>query len=493
VKHTKIDIDRDIQAPKEFQQTKSESPRPPKTPEFSPVAEDITPLKTRIVTIAARNTPLRDVLHAISQAASLNLVLERGVDPEAKVNLTLTNVTAEYALNTVFSSVDYFYTVKENMLVVKALDTRMFELGHPALEQKYTIDVGGDILAGATSGGAGSSGGGGASGTGVKGNITQNTKGDDIAFKFWDAIERSISNLLSISPSAGSTESGGTSSQSFSVNRLTGTVVVTGTKQTIDKVERYLDTIKKVINRQVLVEAKIIEVQLNNNFKFGIDWSYISGDLDLSTRNFANVVGAADPAVRVGVTTAKFNPVLQALEQQGDVRVLSNPRLNIMNGQTALLSVGRNVSFISRVETSTLSGGGAVSQSFSVQTGSVLSGIMIGLVPYINENGEISLTITPIVSNLVELKDAPIGSALSNQVVVSLPTVDLRELSTTVKVWDGQTVIIGGLISRTESLQDNQVPFFGNIPVLGLLFKKREMQHQRNELVVLLQPFLVSR
>ncbi|MCX5810970.1 MAG: pilus (MSHA type) biogenesis protein MshL [Proteobacteria bacterium] len=478
---TKIDIKREIKIPEEFKGTKAEAPSPLKIPDFMPATEDVTPLKTRIVNITARNTPLRDVLHVIAEAASLNVVMEKGVDPETPVNITLKNVTAEHALRTIFGSVDFFYVFKENMLYVRATDTRIFELGHPALEQKYSIDVGGDMLAGATSSasGGGSSGGG---GTGVKGSITQTVKSDDTAFKFWEAIEKSISTILGTKESATSTQ------QTFSLNRLAGSIIVTASKKDLDRVEQYINNLRMIIGRQVLVEAKIIEVQLNDNFKLGIDWSYITSDVDITTKNFASIVPATGPLLKIAVTDHRFAPVLQALQQQGEVRILSNPRINIMNGQTALLSVGRNTSFISKVETTT-TGGIAPVTTYSVQTSSILSGILIGIVPYINERGEITLTVTPIISKLQDLKEKSVGTSIQ----ISLPIVDLKELSTTVKVMNGQTIIIGGLIEKQESVQDDQVPFLGNIPLLGYFFKSRNKQDTKNELVVLLQPFLVGK
>jgi MSHA type pilus biogenesis protein MshL len=479
-RQTKVTIPREVKIPEEFRTTKSAAPPALKTPDFVPAGEDATPLKTRIVNIAARNTPLREVLHVVAEATSLNLVMESDVDPETPVNITLKNVTAEYALKTIFNSIDYFYTLKDNMLFIKALDTRIFELGRPALEQKYSIDVGGDMLAGATST---TGGGGGGTGVGVKGSITQGTKSDDAAFKFWEAVEKFLSNNLE------AREGASTVKKSFTVNRLAGSIIVTASKKDLERVESYLNNLKAIIGRQVLVEAKIIEVQLNDNFKLGIDWSYITSDMNLSTSNFASVVPSAGPLVRIAVTDTRFAPILQALETQGEVRTLSNPRVGIMNGHTALLSVGTNTSFISKIDSTTIGGITPVT-TFSVQTSSILSGILVGIVPYINENGEISLTVTPIISNLVDLKEKNVGS---NQIQISLPTVDLRELSTTVKVLDGQTIIIGGLIQKTENLQDNQVPFMGNIPLLGYFFKSRNKQDTRSELVVLLQPFLVNK
>jgi type II secretory pathway component GspD/PulD (secretin) len=165
-----------------------------------------------------------------------------------------------------------------------------------------------------------------------------------------------------------------------------------------------------------------------------------------------------------------------------------------MNGQTSLLCVGRKQSFISKAETTfnAAAAGTLGTTTFTVETSSVLTGIIIGIVPYVSANGEISLTITPITSDLVQLTPRRFGGVGSNQVEIDLPTVDIRELSTTVKVRNGQLVILGGLISKRESLTDNQVPVFGDIPVFGMLFKSRNKVAQKSELVVLLQPTIVS-
>ncbi|MCL4456000.1 MAG: pilus (MSHA type) biogenesis protein MshL [Nitrospirae bacterium] len=497
------DIKREIQIPKEAQEVKPDRPPPsePKMPDFMPVTEDVSPLKTRIVDIKARNTPLRDVLYVISEATGINLVMERGVNAETPISLTLKNMSAEDALNTIFSSVDYFYSIKDNILFVKAVDTRIFELGHPAVLQTYSVDVGGDILGGAIGSLAGGSTSGGS--TNIKGNITQNTKSDTTAFNFWDAIEKSIASILgaaqpTATPAAGATiTTAAPSQQSYTVNRLTGTIVVTSSKRNIERVEQYLNTVRKVINRQVLVEAKIIEVQLSEGLKYGIDWTFVNrtlgdGQISLTSPGFTGVVPLTSPYLNLGVTRgANFTSLLKALQSQGDVRTLSNPRVNIMNGQTALLSVGRNQSFISKVETITTTGTTPTS-TFTVTTSNILSGIMIGIVPYINENGEISMTITPIISDLIKLEDKTLGSG-TNQTQISLPTVDLRELSTTVKVRDGQMVVIGGLISKRESVSDYKIPGLGDVPLLGEAFKNRDKAESRSELVIVLQPILISR
>jgi hypothetical protein len=201
-----MNIKNEIQIPEKFREKKDEKPvvaPPPKTPDFVPATTDVSPLRTRIVDVIARRTPLRDVLYAIANATSLNLVMEKGVDPETEVNMTLRNVTAEQALETVFASVDYFYRIQDNLLVVSSVATKVFELGHSAITQKYDVDVGGDIFGGAMnitpSGSSGSSGGGGggqSGSTAIKGNVSQKIKSDDTAFNFWAAI--CLSKILPI-------------------------------------------------------------------------------------------------------------------------------------------------------------------------------------------------------------------------------------------------------------------------------------------------------
>lgn len=162
-----------------------------------------------------------------------------------------------------------------------------------------------------------------------------------------------------------------------------------------------------------------------------------------------------------------------------------------MNGQTSLFTVGRNYSFISKAQSNvTTSGTGSPIITYTVETSNLLSGLIIGIVPYIDEKGEISLTITPIVSNLIEMRSATFGSS-GAETTIQLPRVDLRELSTTVKVKDGEIIIIGGMIKKEESFSENKMPLLGDIPVVGELFKSKDKEETNTELVILLQPRII--
>lgn len=511
----------------------------PAQPDYQPISDDVSPAGNRLINIQSRNSTLGDILHVIADAASLNLIIGEGVQQDRPITITLRRVSAEEALSTVLNSADYFYTIKDNVLSVDATGTKLFELGHPAMIQGYNVEVGGDILG---SGASLSAGGGGGS-SNIKGTISQTVKNDAKAFDFWETLEKSLQSMIGgqletvtkviDSPAqsraelqnkmAGDSRTGGrltSTSEKFVfpsssgnkpqqlivLNRLTGTIMVTATRSNLERIENYLDMLRATLNRQVLVEARVIEVQLNDSLKYGVDWNFLSNIRGLGnlTGGFGasmtgGVQAAADsaaPSFRIGAITngspGTLNGLLTALKTQGEVKTLSNPRINVMNGQTALLTVGRNQNYIAKV-TSTSSGSGSdKTTTFSVDTGNVLSGIMIGLAPIINSKGEISLTVTPIVSDLVGLEDKRIGSDPENQTSISIPTVDLRELSTTIKVRTGELIVIGGLISNKQNYKDEKIPILGDIPWIKGLFTRKDNVDSRTELVIVLQPHIVT-
>jgi MSHA type pilus biogenesis protein MshL len=469
----------------------------PTLPAFASLTEDIVPLKTKIVNIVVRNSTLGDVLHVMAEASGLNLMIDRDVALDQPVTLSLKNTLAEDALKTIFSNLDCFYTIENNVLKVEAVGSRIFELGHPALVNTYSMDIGGNI-----------------SGAGMKGAITSGSKADSKAHDFWGTMETSLASIVdkkdASPPLAGAANGTGRlavqAQQSVTINRLTGTIMVTASRKNMDKVERYLENVRKVLGRQVMIEARIIEVQLNDDLQFGIDWTVLTkkalgvsaltsgfGALNFATTTLESASNAAagTSKFQMGVSGADFQALLTALQTQGDIKTLSNPKINVMNGHASILTVGTDTSYISKVTATTTNSGSNSTVSFTPETGSVLSGLIIGIVPYISETGEITLNITPITSDLIDLKDKTFGSS-GNQTTITIPTVALREMTTTVKMRDAQTVIIGGLISNKESSNEEKVPVLGNIPYLGRLFTRTNNTAKKTELVLLLRPRIID-
>ncbi|MCX8044742.1 MAG: hypothetical protein N3B18_11550 [Desulfobacterota bacterium] len=465
--------------------------------EFVPVDDTVVPVETQIVTLELRNTPLRDAIYSVAGTSGLNIVIEKGVNPEHPVTMSIKNVKADEAIRTILDSAGYFYNLEGNILTIKATDTKIYEFGHPPLVQQYAIDVGGDILGTAMenarefserSGGGGEGGG---RGTGadddLKGKVQQKIESDPKAFQFWDAVQNGLATILNV---AGESQTSGAAigenAPSLHINRMTGTIMVTAGKRDLERVERYLATLKNALNRQVIIEARVLEVTLSKGLKYGFDWSWIaSGSTTIETNNFRSVVNPTSANVQIHVTTDDFTGVMRAIESQGDVKMLSNPRVNIMNGQSALLSVGRSQTFLAAIETNITNTEGNPIITYSTDTSSVLSGVMIGIVPYINEYGELSMSITPIISELIRFEERQIGK---EGTMISLPTVDLRQLSTTVKVNNNEMIIIGGLVQTKRKKEDSQVPFVGNIPLIGYLFKRFDHSDEQTDIIILLKP-----
>ncbi|MBF0472637.1 MAG: pilus (MSHA type) biogenesis protein MshL [Nitrospirae bacterium] len=506
----------------------------PKILEYEPVTEDISPLKNRTVTLSLRNSPLRDAVYILADIGNLNVVMEKGVDQKTPVTIVLSDVTLENALEMVFSSVDYFYSIEDNILKVKAMDTRIYEISIPPIIHSYSVDIGGDILGGAKSAANVQAD--------MQGNIKIHGKTDITTSKLWESIGEGIKKLLtkkSTKTEKPKTQSvtqspttegnpltpGVTSNQappqtqtpqnvkkpeekedqtpepSYSIDLLTGTIVVTASKNDLDKVERYINSIKRSLGRQVLIEAKIVEVQVSEGLNYGVNWNqlvtgtalgtYISGNNQSTSTTSSSVASSTPSAIASTITngitlnaSARFDTILDLLQTQGNVKTLSNPRITLLNGQTALLSVGTTESYISEITSTEDTVAHVITVTPKSQT--ILSGMMLGIAPYIDKDDNIILTITPVLSELLSFNQQTIGTT-----TLKLPNIALREMSTTVKLKDKQMVIIGGLISTKDSTIESGIPILSSIPILGNLFKSKDIIHQRIELVILIRPVLI--
>lgn len=492
-------------------------------PELKIDIPQINPLELKRISLNLRASPLKDVLYVIARDAGLNLIIERDVDQDFPVTVILSNVTLQDALDYVMSSTDYFYKIERNILRVSATETKTFWLDVSATTRTYSIDIGGDIL------GAGAAATGG--GSNLRGNVAKTEKSDDDAYNIWSNIERAISAILAeqtpqittvrqtqpqgqqqpqqtttVTPSVASAEK---PTEYYVINRLTGSIMVKATKRKLEKIEKYLNDVKAVLQRQVLIEARIIEVQLSDTQRYGIDWNLLFEKviktvpvrLSLKNNKFTDIIpplsdlpfSQFDFTLTTG-SIREMSGVIKALSEFGDVRTLSNPRISVMNGQPAVLTVGTNFSFISRVtlEYETDDRGNRIPR-YTPERSSILSGIMLGIVPYVDGEGNITLTITPILSNLIDIRERTFGGLNTRSETIQLPIVDLRQLSTNVRVKDGEVVILGGLISGSENLEERKTPLLGDVPGLGLFFKSKKSEVKSSELVILLQPRIISK
>ncbi|MEA3347727.1 MAG: hypothetical protein U9Q39_01565, partial [Pseudomonadota bacterium] len=337
-------------------------------------------------------------------------------------------------------------------------------------------ESGGD--SGGNSGPGGSSGG--------AGGFEISTEANEEYLQVWENIEKALGG-----ESGGSGEGALLSPDArVEINPMGGLIVVTDRQENLVLVERYLYDLQQALRRQVIIEAKIIQVSLSRGFEYGIDWNLLASDfikggsLSLAT-NFAsgatglNVEYKGDPN-RKNV----LDGVLDALSTQGNVKVLSSPRISVLNNQSAVITVGREIPYLQwQAQSSDDEQTVIVPEVVTADTG-----ISLGITPQIDADGVIILHIIPVVSELAEYKTFSYDNN-----TFDVPIIDTRQTDTIVRVDDGKTIIIGGLISEIDSNNSSQVPIIGDIPLIGNLFRRRKDVDERVELVVMLTPTVVNK
>lgn len=444
--------------------------------------EEKMPYEGKLFSFSARNTPLQDVLLGLAKEAGMNLVIEKGVNPVEPVSAEFRNLSLKTALDTILSACEYFYKVRGNVLTVKAFETRIFRLNYPLVYNEPTSKVGGDIL-----GEAGSDD----SSTELSGEFQVEAKiTDKDHLNVWKQVEEALSP-----PKEGDEDKGGLLSPEgrAQINYMSGTIVVTDRRKNILIVENFLKEVSKGILRQVVIEAKIIEVKLDYMHQYGIDWGAVhetSGGTFNFGSNFATALaantGIASSAFTATTGTWALSGMIDALKTQGDVNVLSSPRLSVLNNQSALISVGRMYPYLD-FTIETVSAGDVVSYKLVPTVKNAQEGITLGITPQISETGVTTLHIVPIITEKVG--DQAFTYENTNWTV---PIFDIQETDTIVRAVDGSTIIIGGLIKDRTSDVTKKIPLLGDIPFIGRLFSHQTKINKKSELVILLTPTVVE-
>ena len=435
-------------------------------------AEEKLAFEGKIFSLSARNAPLQDVVMGMAKEAGLNLVLEKGVDPMEPVSIEIANLSLRKALDLLFSSYDYFYVIEGNILRVKSVETRFYKFEFPMFANSANSSVGGDVL------------GGGGGGSGLTGEFTiETTGGDEEDLEIWETIEDALKPQQE-----GGGEGGGILSPigRAQLNPMTGTIVVTDRREYLDIVAEYLNRLQASLQRQVIIEARILEVTLNNEHQFGIDWNLVSGDSTI-TQALRTGVGAFTMGI-IPTTGNGSNWFFEALSTQGDINVLSSPRLNVLNNQSAVLQVGRTIPYLEWSVEATTTAAGTTSYTAVPQVSRAQAGISLGVTPYISENGIITLHIVPIITDLIAYQTFTFEG--NN---FDVPVIDVRGTDSIIRARDGETVVMAGLIQERNSDTITGIPLLKDIPLIGVLFSQQRTVSTKVELVISLTPTIIQR
>ncbi|MGE0385812.1 MAG: type II secretion system protein GspD [Gammaproteobacteria bacterium] len=441
----------------------------------------------------ARDFPVDQVLALFARAYKLNIVVDREVS--GIVNVEFHDLPFDQAMEAILGSLGYYWERDGALVRVRATVTRVFSIDYIRLVRSGQGISEAQVSSGGGSGGSGSGGSGDGAQSGSSGGSQTTSGGVTVSQQdsvpFWEELEAQLKALLS---PAGRVV----------LNRTAGTVLVSDQFRRVEDVRRYLAEVRGAVLRQVDIEVRIVEVALNDDFSLGVDWDRITAQFGNGfNADFGIGTGIAQPAggipaqprvLSLGLSNVavsgltRISAVISALQQQGNVRVVSQPHIRTLNNQAAMIKIGTDRTFFRREQvTDSTSAGSTILSSDVPQV--VTEGIVLGITPQVATDGWIMLDVYPVVtrvSSVTEVRGA------NGVVQSSAPNLDIRQASSLVRARDGETVVIGGLIQQQDSDSERGVPGFNRLPLLGSLFKGVYKARGSQELVVFLTPRVVE-
>jgi general secretion pathway protein D len=522
------------------------APRPPKIGE------------SQIVSIAVTDdVPLKDVLLELAKLADVDIELDSGIT--GGISFIAKNKPFNEVIDRICDMAGLRYTMKDGVLRVER-DTpyiKSYSIAFLNLDRDSdsSVSLSTNVLSSSVGGGSGGSGGssgssggsgggsGGSSSSGLNTGSTSDVKSKSSG-DFWKSMEAAVQQILSYeapqhlsdtvmeaengggavsaavrpasSSAASSASSSATAQKEYTINRQAGVLTVNATQKQHEMLERLIDKLKKNASAQVLIEAKIIEVTLNDQYQSGVDWSKVWKMLNRGAGiagNF-NSVGNALPTGTLNSATPSSNVVsfatsngedlLSMVETFGATRTLSSPRLHAINNQQSTMTFAVNqvyfqLSINTTTNLSTATTGAAASNTTVNSTIlTVPIGIMMTMMPSIDlENNEVTLAVRPTLSTVTDTVADPAVAIEAAQAGITgvqnlIPEVQVRELDSTLKLKSGQTMVIGGLMQQSGTNTDTGVPFVAGIPYIGNLFKSVSKQTTNKELILLIKATIVN-
>lgn len=483
---------------------------------LEPVVPVYNPLDAVNITIQADAVDVRNVFKAIADQAGLNLVLPATLSRRPRtLSLSLVDVPASQAFEQVLKALDMHGEVQDGMLLVDEYDERVFDLDFLLTMSTVNYGAGGDVFGSSGSGDSADSSSG---DSGLYSNFSVSGRNTNDVNPYLQ-IEQMLATIIDQEPalSAEDGEEGSASNGNrsrYMLNHSTGTLFVRARPSEVAAVSRLVEHYKSVLGRQVLIEAQILDVELSDEFSYGVDWSLLRGKVaasystsQMTLGDLSSTLGTATssgrsiiiPSTTLGTdgtsslslatSGSDYNIGLDMLQTFGVVHILSNPSIRVRNTQPAVVSVGSNIRYISETSSDTENAtAGVLSTSSSVETSNVFDGVVMGVIPFISEDGSIHLTINPMQTSVDDssLDLIDVGSE-TNPMMITLPEVEFKGMTTSLTLNSGDIVILGGLISESGSNSSDGLPGVSDIPVLSKILGGTYRSSGARELVLILR------
>ncbi len=438
---------------------------------------DIVETDERLYSFVAKNLDIAQACKLFGKSYGLNMVVDQAV--VGTVSVDLSDLPFAEVMESMLGANGYYWERRGNIVYVKSWQTRTFTIDYIRLVRSGS----GSSQAQVSSSAGGEDSGGGSDSTAGTMTIQQSDKVD-----FWTELEQQLGALVS--------EKG-----RLVVNRLSGTVQVSDQYQRVQEVAAFIDDINSAIYRQVDIEVKIVEVTLSEDQSLGVDWSRFvaNGDGEFLQGNLSTIIlspaggkTALPPAANLTYSNIDnglndITAVIQALEEQGDVDIVSQPHIRTLNNQSALIKVGTDRTFFRKEQITDATTAG--SQTFSTDVPQVVTeGIVLSITPQISTDGWITLDVSPVVTRVSSVSEVLDDNG---NVQSTAPNLDISQASSLVRARSGEIVVIGGLIQTQRSDTVRRVPGLGHIPGIGRLFSSTYQAESRKELIMLMTPRII--
>lgn len=441
--------------------------------------------RARRFNIAANNVEAKGFFNALANQHGISMAVHP--DVAGTVSLSLRQATLEESLTAISELYGYGIEQKGGVYQVfpNGVRTRTFNVNYLMLSRlgQSNTAISGSSLNSSESGSSNSD-------TEDATRISTESNND-----FWPVLESALNRLI-----------GNKDDRVVITNPQAGLVSVRAAPDELAQVADFLTQAERQLKRQVVLEARILEVELNDGYDQGIDWSNLSagtsdryspdhrvtGNSARPYPGFLNPIGDMLGGGAVfNFTDGNFSAMVNLLQTQGEVNTLSNPRITTSNNQKAVIKVGTDEYFVTNftLETTTSSNGNT-QQSPDIELKPFFSGISLDVTPQISEDNKVLLHIHPTVSEVTD-GDKRIDFG-SGAVTLPLARSTVRESDTIVEARSGELIIIGGLMQEKQQESDSGIPVLSQIPLLGNLFKNRSVVNKKSELVIMLRPVVVA-
>jgi MSHA type pilus biogenesis protein MshL len=441
--------------------------------EFKPKFVLSSPLQKRI-NVAFHQEYYENILTFLSIQAGLSFILDpevKKVIPEDKARLSFqfVNQPLEEVIKKVCEVLDVYPKIERGVLYILPYEERIFNLGFLPVVKGSKANLGGDVLGNIATGG----GGGITLTSPLKGEFSVSSELSPSYLEVYKNLEQTVKGMLS-------------KSGIYQLNLSAGILYVKDRPSNVRAIDKFIKEFSVKYRKQIVLDAQIVEVELNKNHNIGIDWfqitNYLMGNnrVSFNTLDLGITTRTDQPSVSLTISgQPNVNILLNLLKQYGEVKILQNPKLRVLHSQPAIISVGTTFSYIKEFKRDITTGITTGVITYTTQTSSVFEGVLLGIVPYLSDNEDIYLHIVPIKSELVELKDVRFGG----DYFITLPTVNLREMSSIVKARPGDLIVIGGLILDRQKNTERRVA----IPLLEDIFRSQVGESKLSELVIVIR------